>query len=106
MTDTQWLTLLGNILIIVIFCTSALFTPVVSLYWPWWKNGLGRSIVAKAIAMALVFLFPMLHVLFGAEFKSIGYQWFELACFGMVPVIFVWRAVAIWRLQRKSANVP
>ena len=102
MSQAQLLADASQILIFAIFITSALFTPVVSMYWPWWKHGIGRTVIAEAIAMTLVFLFPMLHVLFGTEFKSTPYQWFELACFAAVPVIFVWRAVSTWKLQRKG----
>jgi hypothetical protein len=103
-SQAQLLADASNVLVLVIFTVSVLFTPVVSLYWPWWKNDLGRSIVSKSIAMALVFLFPALHLMFDGEFRTAPYQWFELACFALVPVIFVWRAVAIWRLQRNGAR--
>lgn len=102
MDQAQLLVLASNILIVGIFWISALFTPVVSLYWPWWKHGIGRTVVAEATAMALVFLFPMIHVFFGWAVRGTGYQWFELACFAATPVIFVWRSIAIWRLQRKA----
>lgn len=90
----------SEIIIIVTFCTSILFTPVVSIYWPWWRHGIGRTVIAEALAMALVFVFPALHFWFGVNVKGAPHQWFELACFAVVPAIFVWRAISIWQVQR------
>jgi hypothetical protein len=103
MAQAQLIAEVSKIIVNVTFVVSVLFTPVVSLFWPWWKHGLGRTAAAEAICLALAFLPSVLNLWFGLTITNVIYQWFVLACVGAIPCILVWRVAVTWNLQVKGA---
>jgi hypothetical protein len=85
------------------FWTSALFVPVVSAYWAWWKHPYGRAAMSIDILLALAFLPGELRRVFGISVSSTGFGWFEIVVLGLIPVRTAWLALSIWRLQREGA---
>jgi hypothetical protein len=70
-----------------------------------WTNPIGQTIVAKDAALILV-LIPSLLSIF-IDFNRLTSHiaaWFDIAAFGTVPVIMVWRVIA-WRRIHKAEQL-
>jgi hypothetical protein len=86
--------------------TIAAFVICYSFWAPWWKNPIGRTIVAKDIALILVLIPSILSIFFSfSRLTSHIAAWFDLASFGAIPVIMTWRTVA-WRRIHKAGRLP
>jgi hypothetical protein len=104
-SQAQLLIDIGHVVVVFTFVVSVLFTPVVSTFWPWWQHGIGRTVAAEAIALALAFAPSAFHVLFGLNVTGqLVSQWLVLVCIAAVPGILVWRAVIIYLTQRRGAR--
>jgi hypothetical protein len=104
-SQAQLLTDISHYVVVFTFVVSVLFTPVVSTFWPWWQHGIGRTVAAEAVALALAFLPSTLHVLFGLKVSSLlFFQWLVVICIAAVPGILVWRGIAIFLTQRRGAR--
>lgn len=90
-----------HVLINVAFITSVLFTPVVSVFWPWWDEPWGQNIVVLELCIAGSLLSSWLFIDFGIN--ALVFQWFTAACLTLVPLIIAWRMMLIWKAQRLAA---
>jgi hypothetical protein len=90
-----------HVLINVAFITSALFTPVTSLFWPWWQSTWGWNIVTLEACIAGTLLASWLFLDFGVDFQAL--QWITAVFLALIIVVITWRAVMIWREQRRGA---
>lgn len=87
------------------FMTSLLFTPVTSLFWPWWKSTWGWNIVSLEFCIALALLAPWLRFAFGIRTSSNALAaWLEVAAVLLCGMIVAWRAVMIYLTQRAMAQ--
>jgi hypothetical protein len=72
----------------------------------WWKNPVGRTIVAKDVALILVLLPSVLSIFFRFNrLTSYIAAWFDVASFALVPVIMTWRIV-VWRNMSRLGRLP
>jgi len=95
----------ATVAIEVIFYASIAFIGAVSFVWPWWRDQLGWSIIAKTAALAIILLQPMLYLWLGpnALTQAPWLSWFSTCALFLVPAALVWRFVVIFRIQRKGA---
>jgi hypothetical protein len=85
--------------------TIAAFVAYYSTVANWWANPIGRTIVIKDIALILV-LIPSLLSIF-IDFNRLTSHiaaWFDVASFGAIPVIMVWRII-VWRRIHKAGKL-
>lgn len=94
------LLLYEHVLVNVAFVISALFTPVVSLFWPWWESQWGQNIVSLELCIAGSLLSSWLFIDFGMD--GAFFQWLTALFLTMIPFIITWRTVLIWRIQRQA----
>jgi hypothetical protein len=90
-----------QIAIEAIFYTSAGFVVAVSLAWPWWKSQLGWTIMAKTLAL-MIAVFPAMLVYWLGETLPHWLEWLSIVALWCIPPILIWRAVVIWRMQRRG----
>jgi len=90
----------------VIFYVNIAFLAGVSLIWPWWRDQLGWSIIAKTVALSIVLLPAMLFVWFGpnAFTQAPWLAWVSAWSLFLVPAALIWRFVVIYRIQREGAS--
>lgn len=93
-----------TVVVQVTFLVSALFTPAVSWFWPWWQHHIGRTVAAEAAALALLTMPACLHFWVGLDSSALAFQWLEVACLAAVPVILIWRAITTYTAQRDGAR--
>lgn len=98
-------------LLILLFRTADLFAMAsivlfVGVYWklaPWWRNPIGRTIVAKDILL-FVALIPSALSMF-VHFTRVPAHvaaWFDLGCVAGIGVVMVWRTVVWWRVHKSG----
>lgn len=81
--------------------TIAAFVGYYTMIARWWKSPIGRTIVAKDLALILVLLPSVLSIFF--SFNRLTSQvaaWFDVGSFSLVPVIMTWRVLVWHRLDR------
>ena len=84
-----------------IFYASLLFVAAVSCFWAWWKSQLGWTITAKSLALAVATLPAMFYYWFHGQDPP----WLRdvsTAALWAVPLILIWRAIVLWRVQRQG----
>lgn len=94
----------GNIVIQVTFWTALLCTPVVSLWWPWWLHAIGRTVAVEAFAIAVVLAPAVWHEWTHADVDTLPFAWFRVCCVATVPLILIWRVIAIYLTQRDGTR--
>jgi hypothetical protein len=77
--------------------------------YTWWTRGkcwtdpIGRTIVAKDVALILVLVPSLLSIFFRFNrLTSHIVAWFDVASFAMVPVLMAWRLVVWRRIHREG----
>lgn len=91
-----------HVLINAAFIVSLLFTPVVSLFWPWWKEWWGQNIVALELCIAGTLLSSWLYIDFGVNSDVL--QWLTAGFLTLIVLVIVWRTALIWYTQRYRAT--
>lgn len=93
---------IGQLVLQVTFFCCWGFIGVTSFYWPWWQNQVGWSITLKSAAIGLALLPAMMHEWFGADQRQPFMEWLAVAALAAIPLILIWRAVVIYRIQRHT----
>jgi hypothetical protein len=86
------------------FLASALFTPVTSVFWPWWQTSWGWNIVTLELCVSLALLYPWLHYAFGLTVAAYPFAWMQAASIALVGAVVIWRTVLIWQTQRHEGG--
>lgn len=87
-----------SVLVNVAFFASVLFTPVVSAFWPWWREWWGQNIVLLELCISGTLFGSFLYTDFGVDSDAL--MWVTSVFLTAIPVIIVWRAAMIWHAQR------
>jgi hypothetical protein len=85
------------------FWVSFVFTPAISLIWPWWESDWGWNIVLLESCIWVSLLPAPLHVMFGVPYGPF-LSWFQVAAVLGAGAVVVWRAVMIWHTQRAGGR--
>jgi len=86
--------------------TIAAFVAYYTRTARWWRSPVGRTIVAKDIALILVLLPSVLSMFFSFNrLTSYVAAWFDVGSFALVPVIMAWRIV-VWRRLDRLGRLP
>ena len=94
----------GQIAVQGIFYSALLFVLAVSAFWPWWRSQLGWSITAQEVAFAAAFLTAMITYWTGGDVPH-WMNWAAIAAAWAVPPLLAWRAVVIFKAQRKARDI-
>lgn len=104
MTWAQWFSFYVEIP--AAWYAAALFIAVYTALAPWWRNPLGRTMVALDGAIVLTLGPHMLRLWFGLNEASAAYAWFELGAFLIVPLAILWRVWVLVRIHRGRSLFP
>lgn len=104
MTGIQWFSFYVEIP--AAWYAAALFVAVYTMMAPWWRNPLGRTMVALDGAIVLTLGPHMLRLWFGVSEMSAGYAYFELCAFLVVPLAISWRIWVLVRIHRGKRLFP
>jgi hypothetical protein len=101
MSQDQWITLCFKVIEVSALVTITGFVACYSWWARWYRDPVGRTIVLKDIALALVLIPSILSIFFSFNrLTSHIAAWFDVGSFALVPVIMVWRVVVFRRIHR------
>lgn len=65
-----------------------------SVLAPWWRNPIGRTLVAKTVLVAAL-LVPSLLALFFPHINRVVAEWTDLVLISLITPVMIWRS-AVW----------
>lgn len=105
MSQAQLIRDAGEYVVWFTFMASVLFPPVTALFWPWWKSPWGWNIITLEMGISVALVFAWLHYAFGITItRSYAATWAQIAAIAFVGCVIIWRAILIWRTQRKGGQ--
>jgi hypothetical protein len=104
MTMLQFLTDWIQDAVLAGFIVSFFFPIVIALYWRWWQHEFGWNVVALEWSIAIALFPAFLHRVFGVSLTSVWYQWTIAVALTLIPVILIWRAWAIYKVQKDGSS--
>ncbi|HZR50125.1 MAG TPA: hypothetical protein VFB06_11455 [Streptosporangiaceae bacterium] len=106
MTQAQWLVLLLKVFLISGFVTLAGWIALYSVLAPWWRNPVGRTLVAKTALIAALFIPTGLSLFFGfSRLDSYVAAWIQVSLIGLVTPVMIWRS-AVWLKLHRAGRLP
>lgn len=101
MTQASWLTLAFKVALISGFCSLAGWVALYSFLAAWWRNPIGRTLVAKTALIALLFVPTALSLFFHlSRLDSYIAGWADAGLIGLVTPVMLWRSAVWWKLHR------
>jgi len=86
--------------VVITFFASIGFIVLYTVLAKWWLSPLGRNLVAFDSALSLTLLPSVVHHTFGVSSAlSPAFAWFNVGAFAAVPLVIVWRAWILLRVQ-------
>ena len=74
------------------------FVVLYTVTWPWWKNDVGRHLVAFSASLGLVLTYYALRI-FWPRLPGVGIT--TVVLFGTLTGVIVWRLVLFLRIRRE-----
>jgi hypothetical protein len=104
-TQDQVIDLAFKVVEVASLVTIVAFVAYYSRLANWWANPIGRTIVIKDLALILVLIPSILSIFINFNrLTSHIAAWFDIASFGAIPVIMVWRIV-VWHRIHKAGKL-
>lgn len=106
MTQTLLLTLALKIGLISGFASLTAWIALYTALAKWWRNPIGRTLVAKTVLIALLFIPTSLSLFFDlSRLDSYIAGWTDASLIGLVTPVMLWRCLVWWRLD-KAGRLP
>ncbi len=99
----QWMVLCMKTGLIAGFVSLTGWVVLYSFLADWWRNPVGRTLVAKTALVAGLFVAPVLSIFFRLDIYIAG--WTDVALVGLVTPVMIWRSLVWWRLH-KAGKLP
>jgi hypothetical protein len=104
MTQASWLVLALKIALIAGFCSLAGWVVLYSFLAAWWRNPIGRTLVAKTTLIAGLFVPSILSLFFRLNrLDSYVAGWVDVALIGLVTPVMGWRCYVWVKLHRAGS---
>lgn len=84
---------------------GALFIAQYTLYSPWWRDPIGRTVVAMDLAIFFAIVPLVVQTFFRVDLHAqVFLSWFDVSCVMCVPLILAWRMLVWHRITSKIAG--
>ena len=103
MTQASWLILALKIALISGFASLVAWVVLYSALASWWRNPIGRTLVAKTTLIAGLFASAILGMFFRVNPWIAG--WTDVATAGLVAPVMLWRC-AVWLQLHRAGRLP
>lgn len=106
MSQDQWIILLLKVSCLSGFLSLTAWVVIYSFLAPWWRNPIGRTLVAKTALVALL-LVPTALSLF-LHFNRLTSHiaaWIDVGLIGLITPVMIWRSV-VWVRLHKAGRLP
>jgi hypothetical protein len=105
-TQAAWLILAFRVALISGFCSLAAWVVLYTVLAPWYRDPIGRTLVAKTALIALLFIPSILSLFFHISGRnSYLAGWVDAGLIGLVTPVMCWRSLVWWRLH-KAGRLP
>lgn len=93
----------GQVVISAIFYVGIAAVIVTSLFWNWWSDVLGWSVISSVLALCIAVLPAMVRLWFGpAVFETVAWlNWVAIAALALDPIITAWRVWVLWKIHQR-----
>lgn len=98
--------LAGRVVVEAIFYVGLASIVAVSLFWRWWRDILGWSVIASTAALVIAVIPGMIRIWFGPAVVTTHpwLTWVTIAALALDPVITAWRVWVLWILRQQAAR--
>jgi hypothetical protein len=105
-TQASWLVLALKIALVSGFASLAGWIVLYTILAPWWRNPVGRTLVAKTTLIALLFIPTTLSLFFNlSRLDSYIAGWTDMALIGLVTPVMIWRSL-VWVKLHRAGELP
>jgi hypothetical protein len=105
-TQAQWLILCMKVALIAGFVALAGWVVLYSVLADWWRNPIGRTLVAKTTLIALLFIPTVLSLFFRlSRLDSWVAGWVDVGLIALVAPTMVWRCL-VWLKLHRAGGLP
>ena len=106
MSQEAWIVLCLKVALIAGFVSLAGWIALYTALAPWYRNPIGRTLVAKTALVAAMFVPTTLSLFWHLSRKdSYLVGWIDVALIGLVTPVMVWRSV-VWVKLHRAGRLP
>ena len=106
MNDIAWITLALKVVLISGFCSLITWIAVYTRLAAWWRSPIGRTLVAKTLLIAGMFVPSILSLFFRlSKQDSLIAGWVDVGLIGAVTPVMLWRT-AVWLRLGRAGRLP
>jgi hypothetical protein len=88
-----------------VFYAALLFPCIVSFFWPWWLEWMGRNLVTFDVGFLVVAFPAWLHITFGIQVsRSLAFGYIQVIGLYFVLANIIWRLGLIYTIQRRGSK--
>jgi hypothetical protein len=103
LTQDQWIVVCLKIVLISGFLSLIAWVAIYSMLADWVHNSIGRTLVAKTLLIAGLFVPTILSLFFRfSRFTSHVAGWIDVTLIGLVTPVMLWRTIVWLRISRSS----
>jgi hypothetical protein len=100
-TQDQAIILCFKIVEVASVATIVSFVACYTLWAPWYRNAIGRTIVIKDLLLIVVFIPSILSIfLHYNRLTSHIAAWLDVAMIGLISPVMIWRTYIFWKIHR------
>src|SRR5258708_38401307 len=103
MSQTQWIILCLKTGLISGEISLVAWVVLYSVLAAWWRNPIGRTLVAKTAPIARLFIPSILALFFRPDFYIA--RWADVILLGVVTPGMIWRSV-VWGRLHQAGQLP
>jgi hypothetical protein len=106
LNEIQWITLALKIVLISGFVSLITWVAVYTRLAAWWRNPIGRTLVAKTLLIAGMFVPSILSLFFRLNRQdSLIAGWVDVGLIGAVTPVMLWRTI-VWLHLDRTDRLP
>lgn len=102
MTQAHALILTDEFVVQFLFWAGVVTVSALSAFWPWWKTGLGRTVILEIVCLTTALFPSVLGLELGVNVESVFWQWWVAVTFFVAGAVTLARIPVIFRIQRSS----
>lgn len=107
MSEDQWIVLLFKIVLISGILSIVTWIAVYTRLAKWWRNAIGRTLVAKSLLLAGLLIPSALSLFFHLNrLTSHLAAWADVTLIGAITPVMIWRTAVWLRESRKGLPGP
>lgn len=105
MSQDQLLILISKIVVVSGFLSLTGWIAQYTRYAKWWRNDVGRTLIAKTTLIAILLIPAMFSLFFNLNrFDSRIIGWLDVVLLGLVTPVMIWRILVFRKIHREEES--